>query len=360
MTEYADIKDSIRLEEVIDNLGIYVDRVDKGEYWSSCPLSTHPGSDASPSFSVNDELLVYNCFVCGGGPLPKLVQDVLSLDSWDDAIDWLTPYSDGPSDTDEGFMKQLARYLERADQKPHYERTPELPYYSESILERMEDAPLELVAKWGIKDTETILHHKIKYDPEHARVFKKGEYVGPALIIPHFFGGKMVGYQERWLDDDRPDGIPKYTNSDDFPRKETLYGWDEAKMVGATPLIVVESTMTRVRLWELDYLAVATFGASLSERQIRLLRNWLPGLIFAQDNDPDFKNAKGQMVAGAGKANLAKNVNALLDYTSVEVIPPATKEKGDLADLEDEEIVSLIEARKAVFQPLANPKGRRS
>lgn len=361
MVEYKDLIDSIRLDEVLDALGIVVGQITKGEHWSSCPLSTHPGSDVSPSFSINEDSLLFNCFVCGGGPLPLLVKDVETLDSWDAAVSWLLPYSDGETDTDEGHMKQLERYFEERNHPtaPRRQRSVEMPFYSPRILERMEYARPELLAKWHITQPETIVHHGIRVDPEHTRVFAKGEYTGPALVIPHFFGGKLVGYQERWLDDDRPKGIPKYTNSDDFPRAETLYGWDDALEDAGleTPVVVVESAMTRARLWELGYVSVATFGASVSDQQIRLLRA-LPAVVLATDNDPDYFDNKGKLRRGAGAVNLEKTADSLTDFIPVEILPPVAKEKGDLADIEEEEVHDLYRRREPVFSALATPKGR--
>lgn len=360
MVEWKDIRDSIRLDEVLNDLGVNIVQITKGEFWSPCPMPSHPGADASPSFSINEDSLVYNCFVCGGGLLPKLVQEVENLDTWDDAISWLLPYSDGEVDSDEGHLKQLERLHDERNARKRYERKPHLPFYLPAILERWEPAPLELLAKWHITRPETVEHHQFKFDPEHTRISSKGDYTGPALIIPHFFGGKLVGYQERWLDDDRPKRIPKYTNSDDFPRAETLYGWDDAvSEIGRSPsfVAVVESAMTRARLWELGYTSVATFGASVSDHQIRLLRA-LPSVVLATDNDPDYFDAKGKLRRGAGAVNLEKTADALTDWIPVEILPPVAKEKGDLADIEEEDVHDLFERREAVFVALTTPKRR--
>ena len=363
LTEWADIIDSIRLDEVLTELAVPVSSVVRGEHWSSCPLPTHPGADRSPSFSINEDSLLWNCFTCSdGGSLPLLVMRLEELD-WDGAIDWLLPYSDGEiAENDErGYLEQLERTLERAESRVERTRREALPFYSPKVIERLPEAPLELLTKWNITAPETVTEHQIKYDEERRRYKPdKGEYIGPALVIPHFFGGKLVGYQERWLDDDRPKWIPKYTNSDDFPKRQTLYGWDGALEDArrGMPVIVVESTMTRARLWELGYSAVATFGASVTGEQLRLLRSLIGGVILTQDNDPAYLNKKGQRVEGAGKRAVKENANALTDYIPVEILPPAGEEKEDLADLDEEVIHSLIERRKPVFSTLPTYKRR--
>ena len=351
MIDWESIAESVRVEEVLDELGIRIQQVHKGEHWASCPLPTHPGADASPSWSINEENLVYNCFVCGGGNLPGLVMHMVeSVYTWDDALKWLAPFSDVDVDgeDDVAFMKQLQGYLDRSVGPPKRQRGVTLPYYSNQVIERLTEAPVALLAKWGIRDERTVEEFQIKYDPERRRVKGGKEYVGPALVVPHFFKGKLVGYQERWLGDDVPKWVPKYTNSEDFPKAETLFNWDRAVEAARRGelVIVVESAFTAIRLWELGYTVVATFGASVSDVQIRLLGSFTRGVYLSYDADPDYKNAKGQWVKGAGQKALKELRERLSNYVPVWVVPNVTTNKGDLADLPDDEIVALIDRSK--------------
>lgn len=355
MIEYDDLVESIRLDQVLEELGIPVVEVLRSEYWASCPLGNH--ADSKPSFSVNEEKLLWNCFTCDeGGPLLTLVMKMNGL-SRDEAVEWLLPMSDGDTSTDDGFMKQLGRYLERSDSPPKRVRGASLPYFSISILERLEIAPIALLDKWGVVDPHTADAFNIRYDPERHRLKKGKEYTGPALVIPHFFGGEFVGFQERWLDSDKPDWIPKYTNSDEFPKSETLYNFDQALSYAKAgePIFVVESAPTVWRLDELAYPAVGTFGASVRPEQIRLLRTLFGGVVLSADNDPDYVNDRGKLVKGAGGKALHKLTEELYDYVPVEIIPSAPKEKGDLADLSDKELCLLIEQRKTVFTVAPRP-----
>lgn len=348
---WDDIAESVRLDEVLTDLGIDIQEVNRTEHWASCPLPTHPSADVKPSFSVNEVSMLYNCFVCGGGPLPLLVAEMQGLESdeygtrFDKALEWLLPYSDGDIevDDDEGFMDQLERYLER-ESRVKRSRETDLPYYSPRVIERLDYAPLDALDKWGIKHEATVVQFGIRYDEARRRTKGKRDYEGPALVIPHIFRGEIVGYQERWLDDDRPHWIPKYTNSDNFPKATTLYNWDgvleEARR--GQPPVVVESTLTTARLWEVGYSSTATFGASVRDEQIRLLRTLRCGVILGFDDDPDFQNARGQTVEGAGKKAMNDVAQKLLDYIPVWSASPGAGDKGDFADLSDEEIVAAI------------------
>lgn len=348
MTEYDDLIDSIRLDEVLDALDIGVAEITRGEHWASCPLGNH--ADVTPSFSVNEDKLVWKCFTCDeGGNLLTLVMQLQGLDR-DEAIDFLLPYSDGDTDTDEGFMQQLGRYVERPHGPPKRTRTVTLPYFPESLLESLTEAPVTLLEKWHVGQPDTVAAFNVKYDEERHRTKKGMSYTGPALVIPHFFLGAFVGFQERWLGD-RPDWLPKYTNSDNFPKAETLYNYDEALTFtrAGEPVFVVESAPTVWRLNEIGFGALGTFGASITEMQMRLLRGFTGGLILTSDNDPDFINKKGERIKGAGVRALNKTINALLDFVPIQTVAPPDKLKGDLADLDDDQLFEAVSEMKTVF-----------
>ncbi len=340
MLIWDDISESVRLEEVLDELGIRTEHITRGEHFASCPLPNHPGADANPSFSINEETLLWNCFTCNeGGILPSLVIKVneLTVDAWNEALRFLAPFSDADVDgeDDVAFMKQLAGYLERAESRPKRQRGTTLPYYSNSVIEKLTAAPVDSLEKWGIKSDQTVEDFQVKLVEDRTRIKGGKEYIAPAIVIPHFWQGKLVGYQERWLEDDRPKWVPKYTNSDDFPKAQTLFNWDRAVEAArrGMPVIVVESVFTAMRLHELGYAAVATFGASVSDVQVRLLGS-LGTLILSYDDD------------GAGKKALKALKERLGDLAVIYVAPSVGHEKGDLADLEDDEIVDLIDRSK--------------
>ena len=354
---WEDLAESVRFDEVLDALGIVVtDVTNTGWHQASCPLDSHPGADATPSFGVNEHELCYNCFTCGeGGFLPKLVirlehlEDEEDDSAWQKSLRWLLPYTDLTSDVDRQFVESIERQLRGDGRAPKRQRHLTLPQLSDKTLMTLRIAPVSLLAKWGIKGEDTVEAFNIRYDSERLRFGKDDEhYNGPALIIPHYYEEKLVGYQERWLEDP-PKWIPKYTNSRDFPKKETLFNWDRTLRFArkGEVTIVVESAMTVIRLSELGYSSVATFSAQVSETQYRLLTSLTPGVILAYDDDPNYLNRRGAWVEGAGKKAM-RQMRTLADYIPVYKIPAIGKEKGDLADLSDDEIYATIEASTSV------------
>jgi len=151
------------------------------------------------------------------------------------------------------------------------------------------------------------------------------------LIIPHFWNQELVGYQERWLSEDRPKNVSKYTNTNNFPKKETIFNWDRAVLNAreGKPVVVVESCMTTIRLHDIGITSVATFGASVSPFQVSLLGS-LPEVILSFDNDV------------AGKRAAQKLQDKLMDYTLVRLLPCPDGFKSDLADMPDETVRSLL------------------
>ena len=339
---WDDLVDTLQFEAVMDELGIRITKSRKGgtQHEAHCPLPSHPGADNTPSFGINSDALVWNCFTCGdGGLLPLLVvrlegleDDPEGLSAWQQALNWLLPFTDHNPDFDAGFVENIEGYLRAAEKPPQRIHRPTLPQFSSSLFDKLEMAPVALFERWGIRDQSTIDHFGIRYDPDRMRTNIR--YTGPAIVIPHWFEGQLVGYQERWMGE-RPNKLPKYTNSTDFPRKETLFDWDSVQ----PNTIVVESTMTRIRLYEMGYSAVATFGAQMTPRQIQLLST-LKSVTLAQDNDQ------------AGQRAMRKSADLLSELTYVEILPPPDIEKGDLADLEDAQIEAILDRSKA-YSPLS-------
>jgi len=336
---WEEVAESLDLHRVMDELGITVKDTNRSWLLSSCPLPSHPGNDANPSFGINEDDLIFNCFVCGGGNIPQLVIEIEGLTNgdseedtaWQQALRWLAQFSelDTGTDYDPEFVQRLQSIVAERANKPKRVRRNPLPIFSASVLNKWNYPSLEMLAKWNITKHETIESFELRYDLKHER----HDYVGPALIIPHFWERELVGYQQRWMDEDRPKRIAKYTNTNNFPKKETLFNWDGALVAARTsaPVLVVESAMTVVRLFDMGIQAVATFGTSVNQSQIARL-GALPYLVLSYDNDV------------AGRRAVKKLKDILAEYTFVEALSPPRGAKYDLADLSEDAVRDLLSA----------------
>lgn len=313
------MRQTLDLDAVEQALGIRVVSRSGEEDIARCPLPSHTGGDSNPSFGINRDKLLFNCYACGvGGTIPTLVQQMEGIDEWQEALDWLAPYVEGGVREDPNkFTQHIKRilYLDEED-------TPAtMPYFNPKVLEAWTDGPFDYWAERGISEI-TARKLRLGYATQYTKFNPKThtEWVGEAAIIPHFFEGNLVGYQARIVGD-KPLGLPRFDNTSGFPKADTLYNWDRARGVSQSPVYVVESAITAAYLWELGKVAVATFGAEVSDTQIQLLRGF-PKIVLSCDNDR------------AGELATRRLIKALSRHTVVAVLPPIDGEKADLNDLQ--------------------------
>lgn len=333
---WPEIAPSLQAAEAADDMGIQILYVHGDEHFAHCPLPEHPGADASPSFSFNDDKLVYNCFVCGGGSFVKLTEKVLDV-SRDAALDWLIGYSDYDANDDGTFLKQIERIISAKPERIRQYEERSLPWYPQHKCEEWHALAREHRLDWFTSldverpryiDEEVFDHLKFGWSPDLTTKVSGELYTGPAILIPHIVGGDLVGYQRRWEDDPRPKGLGKYTNTPDFPREFTLYNQDMLRR--SVPTVVVESPMSVARLLSFGQMAVGTFGAKVTPQQIRILRG-LDEVWIAMDNDE------------AGERATKTLRDGLDDHCIVKVIPPPSGDKGDLGDLADDELAVQLD-----------------
>jgi hypothetical protein len=232
----------------------------------------HSNGDASPSASLNVEKLVYNCWSYGGGDLLWLIQELENCDETR-AIDKLARFADSGDSENVKSMVQRVKDILKAD-----DVEADMPTYSKVILRPWQAIHPYLTSR-GISE-DVLMAHDIGFDPEDNRI-----------VIPHFWHGKLVGYQKRRQDDDRWPTTPftddgkypvKYQNSKSFPRKSTMYNVDN---VTGSSVVIVESVMSVLKAETLGFdNFVATFGGRVTETQVKNLDQYDEFTII-MDND---------------------------------------------------------------------------
>lgn len=241
---------------------------------------THRDQSRNPTASLNYEKLTYRCLGCGArGGLLWLIATCRGGSSHE-AGRWLaqTVGSDGQVMD----LGDLMRYLDAvyATRKTK----PTIPVYSERMLEPWDlvhpylTDPIEMGGRGIPWDNVTTL--RLGY----AEAYKIGERLDKTpitserIVLPHFWKGDLVGWQTRRLD--ARDGTPKYLSSPDFPKDSTLYNYQPR----AERAVVVESMMSvAAHLHALPQME-ATFGANLTDAQVRLLSKH-PVVVLFFDND---------------------------------------------------------------------------
>jgi 5S rRNA maturation endonuclease (ribonuclease M5) len=154
---------------------------------------------------------------------------------------------------------------------------------------------------------EVLRSYWVGYDPATNRI-----------VVPHFWRGNLVGWQTRRL---LNDGTPKWKSSIDFPKAHSLFSYDEGKEV-----VVVEAPLSVLR--HAHHVPMeATFGATVSDYQIRLLAAH-PKVTLFFDNDR------------AGWKATRRVGEALMPYAKVYVA--ANPYAADPADMDDALVEQVI------------------
>lgn len=327
--KYSQFADRIDVEELMSAIEFSPEYEDAhGNYVGYCMWpENHSHGDTTGKFAIHPEKKVYNCYVCGGGSLLSLVMELYSVDS-ESAEDYLRQFA-GDSRNDAEFVDQfLAAFANDAEQ-----RVETMPFFNPRVIAKYEPA-------YGYGESvglnaEVIEQYNVLWAPEAVKPApKKGkfaddnDYSGPAVIWPHYWNGRLVGWQSRWMDDERPEWVAKWTNTTDFPKDSTIYGWHLKEKSGKTH--VAESAKTVLKLRQLDLSAVGTFGSNVNDAQMRLLRRCQAGVVLCPDND----KAGGQWYTHLSEY--------LRRYVPVEAVAPVKGDKGDLADLSDNDAVAWI------------------
>lgn len=299
-------------EDLLQGLGIEITGKVGAWLMAHCPFGeNHINGDAHPSFGYNHKELRYNCFTCNGGGLLDLVCKIINT-SEEGAETWLQRQAYlAPT---EGNLREAIFDLKKQDQDP-------LPEYPETLLFQYRK-----IHPWLYRQgfsREVIIEHQIGFDPKHT-----------GIVFPHFFQGKLRGWQTRHLAQDETGTylckrcyeskgyVPKYTNTSSFPKKNTLYNYDN--VIGSfSKVIVVESPKSVLKLKSLGVRnIVATFGSFALEQMISLFP-FQGGIILWPDND------------SAGRANIQRVINYINKFVPTSVAPLVGERdsKADAGDL---------------------------
>ena len=276
------------------------------------PFGLHKGNDRNPSASLNWRKLTYICHAgCGSGGLLWFIATCRGT-SGKEAKGWLAKES-GIGGVQE--LDALLAYLDAAfDSQPYAKH--HIPTLDRRVLEPWKVIHPYLTEVRGIPE-QNIVDFQVGYGEFDVRGVRSHR-----IVIPHFWQGDLVGWQTRRLTND---GTPKYLNTPEFPKDQTLYGDWKPK----AEAVVVESPMSVVSKCHLFDNMVATFGATVTDRQVQLLAS-SPRVTLWFDNDQ------------AGWSATYSVAKRLSNYTQVWVVESDWEE--DAADLDDSDARFLVGA----------------
>lgn len=350
--DYKYLIGRLDIEAMLEDLGVdFAYRIGPNQIMCHCPNleGNHRNNDANPSFGFKEDGLLFNCFMCGGGNLLELIQMMRPGLTQEEALKYAEQFADF-NISQEDFENKIQALLH-----PAKEEEKKMPEYPEDALFQYRKIHPYLLDR-GIS-RETIIEMQVGYDEEH-----------DGIVIPHFFMGKLVGWQTRHLRQD-PDGtfrcnmcesgankgvysnkkVVKYKNTVGFPKINTLYGYDHMKNAveteGVSSCIVIESPMSALKLKSLGFnRVVATFGQFSKEQAMLLIA--MERVYYWPDNDP------------AGWNNAHTIMDVLKRYTDLRIVPVLPQEKGDAGDLDrDTDVFEyLYHAYPAALFPMKSPQ----
>lgn len=289
------------LAEFLDSLGVE-DIVDHGEeVGARCFMHaerTGYPEDNPRHWFINRRTHRHHCFSCGyKGSIQTLVLDICGSDAWK-AAGLLQNY----------LMDHLVDGLVEAPE-PEQEFSPipqvrllQYPWPPDRALEKR-GISLASCKLFGVRWDES----------ERCWVLPVREPSDPF---------ELWGWQEKHADHvkNRPYRIPK---------KKTLFGI-EVLPVGE-PVVLVESPLDVLVCWDAGYNAVSSFGAEVSDEQMRLLCRYTPTLILALDND-DAGTQSTQRLAGSWGTRFTDAL-LLFNYSHV---PDDCKDVGEMENIDIE------------------------
>lgn len=230
----------------------------------------HTDQFRNPTASLNYDKLTYKCLGCGAqGGILWLITQVRGC-PWNEAREWLQQAT-GTGSTVMPLQKLLEYYdALYADSK---RRPAPIPSYATSTL----DPWLKVVHPYLTTGSEDFNIKGRGIPEETVREMKVGwDSTDNTIVIPHFWKGKLVGWQKRRLSGSGP----KYWSTEDMPKDQTLFDYDSARRSA----VIVESPMSVLKHRHAIPME-GTFGASVTDRQISLMVRHHERLIVWMDND---------------------------------------------------------------------------
>lgn len=296
--------DELKMQiDIVDVVGRHVDLKRTGaNYKGLCPFH----SEKTPSFIVNEEKQIFNCFGCGEkGDVIKFVESYNKV-PFIEAVEMLCK--------EYGIkMPEYSRNRKKVDYDKFYEinakagrffynelgvkGNPGISYlYNRGITK-------ETITKWGLGFAPASGHALVDYlrsenvdDKDMitlglAAIGKSGELYDkfrnrvmfPIMSTQDY----VIGFGGRAIEDIKP----KYLNSNEsevFLKKNNLFGLNINKrdISDLNKIIIVEGYMDVISLWQNGVKnAVASLGTALTDNQAKLVSRYTKNVVLSYDSD---------------------------------------------------------------------------
>lgn len=309
----------MEIVELIEAKGIHYIQNSADELSIVCPNEHNHGGgrDSRPSFRINTERLVSNCFSCGF----KL--------SGDNLLNWLTG----------GALEELDFRTMGIRAK-----IKQINYSSDQPIGEARQVFIPPGEPWGVDGYRGISINT--YKKLGAIKCERGFYEN-RLVFPIYLGGELQGVDARALDNEMQ---PKYLrNKGSSCQTDWLYPYDVVKEMKPNYVILGEGIFHSVNAVDKGFPALCFFGAhNWSRTKLRmLLALGVEYVIYFADKDKAGIHAEQAISA---------EISHWLPVYSANI--SQVGEGRDLGDLSKEEIQWAIDNRSTTIIPECLPEGK--
>lgn len=303
---------------LLEEFGAVSIRESHTEITHGCLVSTaHRDQERNPTASLNWETLTFNCLGCqSSGGILWFIATLRGCSSTE-ALDWLNTQTGlGGREID---ISSLMRYFDALYSPQRHGRVP-IPRYSERVLDAWSGIHPYLTDPRSEEGRQIDVGVAQELRFGYAQEYPVGKDVtSERIVLPHFWKGKLVGWQTRRLADD---GTPKYLSSPDFPKDQTIYHYVPRE----ERVVVVEAMLSVASKMHLAHCE-GTFGAKVTDAQVALLGKHPVVILFMDNDDAGWK--------------ATEHLGEELSRTAI-VLAVENPWSADPADIDDEDFLALI------------------
>lgn len=183
----------------------------------------------------------------------------------------------------------------KADKNEHTPSSNSEPETNSDQEEKVEFKPFTTTLKLDATDAYAVERgYSLELSEQFGMGYQdRGMFKGRWCIPIHDHKGNQLGYTGRWAKKTIPKDIEKWMLPTNFPKQDVLFNAHRAQITEARGMVLVEGATDAIRLHTLDFPVVGLLGTSISDEQIRLLRDEhdIEYLILMLDGDAPGRKA---------------------------------------------------------------------
>lgn len=325
------------LEAALNELGIEIWRTNDDEVTCWCPahLERTGREERHPSWAVNRNTGLHNCFSCGfRGTFLDLVMWRLFPHDVFRAARWIRQFGLKLADRADDVVTSVDDWKALVTDDGQIELMPE------TKLAMYDDVPDWALEKRQLS-RESVDHYGIRWNG------KRDSWIIPVRTPTR----ELLGWQEKWQGRRRFNNHPK-----EMKKSLVLFGLDVFPV--GEPAVLLESPLDVCRLFTAGYVGgLSSYGAAVSTTQMKIIQEVTDELVVALDNDRDGRLHAEELRSGKyerGKMVQKPWAGGRLDVRFFDYGASKSKDIGDMADAEIQR--GLYEAQHWTTARLGTPQ----